>query len=295
MNITPSAFTPQNRLSEGLALPAATSATNPTGNLAAVAFDIKVPYVHQFNLALQRELPGNVAAQIAYVGILGREQLVNLPMNGRPLPDPATPGTQQPRLLSGVPTWAAVGNIGYRGNYGQRTFKGVQAVIERRFSGRWGGRVAYAWSEGEQHIPNTNFPYSTVPAGANKFEDLLKVLTFEDSRTPDIVTHRMTIGMNYRLGLAEDATGFMGALAKGWQVNGIAVIQTGTPFTVTNLTARSNTGGGDRPNTIADPNLPGGERTITRWFNTEAFTRATGRYVRRHPAELGVGPRRGDR
>jgi hypothetical protein len=110
-----------------------------------------------------------------------------------------------------------------------------------------------------------------VPAGANKFEDLLEVLTFEDSRTPDVVTHRMTIGMNYRLGLAENANGFVGALAKGWQVNGIAVIQTGTPFTVTNLSARSNTGGGDRPNTIADPNLPGGERTITRWFNTAAF------------------------
>ena len=271
LNITPSAFTPLNRLSEGLAPPSATSATSPTGNLAGVAFDIKVPYVHQFNIALQRELKGNVAAQIAYVGILGREQLVNLPMNGRPLPNPATPGTQQPRLLSGVPAWAAVGNIGYRGNFGQRTFKGVQAVLERRFSGRWGGRVAYAWSEGEQHIPNTNFPYASVPAGANKFADLLNVLTFEDSRTPDVVTHRMTLGMNYQLGLAEHATGFMGALAKGWQVNAIAVIQTGTPFTVTNLTARSNTGGGDRPNTIADPNLPGGERTITRWFNTEAF------------------------
>ena len=271
LNITPSSFNPQNRLSEGLAPPLATSATNPTGDLAAVAYDIKVPYVHQFNIALQRELPGKVAAQIAYVGILGREQLTGLPMNGRPLPDAATPGVQQPRLLSAVPAWAAVGNIGYRSNYGQRTFKGVQAVVERRFSERWGGRIAYAWSQGKQHIPNSNFPYSSVPAGANKFEDLLKVITFEDSRTPDVVTHRMTLGMNYQLGLAENATGFMEALAKGWQVNGIVVIQTGTPFTVTNLTTRSNTGGGDRPNTIADPNLPGSERTITRWFNTAAF------------------------
>ena len=254
-----------------------------------------MPYVHQFNIALQRELQGNVAAQIAYVGILGREQLVNLPMNGRPLPDAATPVTQQPRLLSGVPTWAAVGNIGYRGNFGQRTFKGVQAVVERRFSGRWGGRVAYAWSKGEQHVPNTNFPYASVPAGANKFEDLLNVLTFEDSRTPDVVTHRMTLGMNYQLGFAEDATGFVGALAKGWQVNAIAVIQTGTPFTVTNLTARSNTGGGDRPNTIADPDLPGGRAHDHPLVQHGGVRGATDRYVRRHPAELGVGPRCGDR
>ena len=38
-------------------------------------------------------------------------------------------------------------------------------------------------------------------------------------------------------------------------------------------TDRSNTGGGqDRPNdTGADPNLPGDQRTIARWFNTDAY------------------------
>ena len=40
LNISPPSFAPQNRLSDGLPQPAATSATNPTGNLAAIAFDV---------------------------------------------------------------------------------------------------------------------------------------------------------------------------------------------------------------------------------------------------------------
>lgn len=48
-------------------------------------------------------------------------------------------------------------------------------------------------------------------------------------------------------------------------------MQSGTPFNITNGSARSNTGSGDRPNQIKDPNLPSRERTLTRWFDTSAF------------------------
>jgi hypothetical protein len=58
---------------------------------------------------------------------------------------------------------------------------------------------------------------------------------------------------------------------KGWQVNAIAVLQSDTPFNITNGSARSNTGSGDRPNQTKDPNLPSSERTLTRWFDTSAF------------------------
>lgn len=49
------------------------------------------------------------------------------------------------------------------------------------------------------------------------------------------------------------------------------MLQSGTPFTVTNSSARANTGGGDRPDQIGDPELPGSQRTVSRWFNTAAF------------------------
>jgi hypothetical protein len=77
--------------------------------------------------------------------------------------------------------------------------------------------------------------------------------------------------VNYELPFARSARGFKGALAKGWIVNGIVVAQTGVPFTVTNATARDNTGGGDRPNRIASGVLPAGQRSFHHWFDTTAF------------------------
>jgi hypothetical protein len=77
--------------------------------------------------------------------------------------------------------------------------------------------------------------------------------------------------VNYELGIAREAAGIAGFLAKGWQINAIAVMMSGTPFNITNGTARSNTGSGDRPNQIKDPNLASDQRTLTRWFDTSAF------------------------
>ena len=54
-------------------------------------------------------------------------------------------------------------------------------------------------------------------------------------------------------------------------MNVISVMQSGTPFTITNASARSNTDEGDRPNQIGDSKLPESERIVTLWFNTAAF------------------------
>ena len=50
-------------------------------------------------------------------------------------------------------------------------------------------------------------------------------------------------------------------------------MQTGLPFTITNQTARTNTGGADRPNQISDPTL--NDSTIGRWFDTSVFVAQT--------------------
>jgi hypothetical protein len=63
-------------------------------------------------------------------------------------------------------------------------------------------------------------------------------------------------------------------LLGGWQISGIHVVQSGLPLTsvlggstVLNL-------GSDRvarPNVIGNPELPQSQRTVERWFNTDAF------------------------
>ena len=51
------------------------------------------------------------------------------------------------------------------------------------------------------------------------------------------------------------------------------IVQSGAPFTVNLAVDRANIGAGpaQRPDQLGDPNLPDGERTPERWFDTGAF------------------------
>ena len=56
----------------------------------------------------------------------------------------------------------------------------------------------------------------------------------------------------------------------------IATIESGAPFTINDQTDRANVGQGpaQRPNCLRDPNLPAGQRTVDRYFDTAAFSPA---------------------
>jgi hypothetical protein len=83
------------------------------------------------------------------------------------------------------------------------------------------------------------------------------------------VRHRFVFSANYELPFLAAAKGVAHALLADWQVNAVASYHTGTPFTVTNGTARSNTGGTDRPNQVGNPELD--NPTIAQWFDINAF------------------------
>ena len=69
---------------------------------------------------------------------------------------------------------------------------------------------------------------------------------------------------------AKGVKGPAAMLARGWALQGVVVLTTGSPFDITNSAARSNTGGGDRPNVVGDPTT-GFQQSIYQWFNTAAF------------------------
>jgi hypothetical protein len=83
------------------------------------------------------------------------------------------------------------------------------------------------------------------------------------------IRHRFAVTANYELPFGRSLTGAIGQLLANWQVNALAAWQSGLPVNITNATARTNTGGADRPNLIGDPNIS--NPTYTQWFNTAAF------------------------
>ena len=57
----------------------------------------------------------------------------------------------------------------------------------------------------------------------------------------------------------------------GWQVGGILALLSGTPLDNRYAPDTINTGGRFRGDLVGDPNLPESQRTVDRWFNTDAY------------------------
>ena len=58
-----------------------------------------------------------------------------------------------------------------------------------------------------------------------------------------------------------------------WTASTVTTLQSGPPFTVTTQTNSTNafSAGALRADVTRNPNLPGGERSLGRWFDTDAF------------------------
>ena len=256
-NVTASTLQPQNRLSDGLPAPVATSPTNPTGNLVGVSVDGKIPYVQQYNLSLQREVGHHFAATLAYIGILGRNQFL---FNGATSFNlaPAGPGTVNPRRPY-YNIWPNAGNVTICGPWYNSLYQGMQATLERRYQ------------NGLSVLTTYTYAHSIDNASGSSGTGALAIPDFREHANSILdLRHRFTLLTDYSLPFGKNGKGFGSKLVKDWGVNAILVLSTGIAMDITNSAARSNTGGSDRPNLIADA-TSGFTQSPRMWFNTAAF------------------------
>ena len=228
-----------------------TDPANPTGSLTGVAFSGATPYVQQYNLTLQSEMPFGMVSTVSYVGALGRKQYI---FNGGVNVNLASPGpgTIQPRrpYYSLFPN---VSGISIAAPWYNTSYQGLQATLERRYSNGLSLVANFTWAHSIDNEPAIlNNPQTER---GDSFLDIRR---------------RFTLLADYELPFAKNGRGFAAMLAKGWGINAVAVFTTGLPFDITNSATRANTGGSDRPNLAGDPNS-GFQQSIYQWFNTAAF------------------------
>lgn len=238
---------PANRLSDGLPVPVANSVTNPSGSLSAVAFSGATPYVHQYNVTLQRQLPFGLTATASYVGVIGRDVVLSVPIND------AAPGvgTVQQRR----PYYSRLPNMQGIAMYGptyESRYHALQANVERRFARGFGVLANYTWGH-------------AIDSGEVRFRSDNSRYLVNGNAGADI-RHRFTVTSNYQLPLGKNIIG------RDWQMNVIAILQSGIGMTISNSVTSLNGGGPSRANLIGDPHLSSSERTLDRWFNTSAFS-----------------------
>jgi hypothetical protein len=83
-------------------------------------------------------------------------------------------------------------------------------------------------------------------------------------------TYELPIGKGHAL----HPSNVLGVIVSGWRVSGIVTIQSGVPLAVTQGTNNLSYAGfgTQRPNCWSNTALSGDQRTLSKWFNTGAFT-----------------------
>ena len=248
----------QNRFDSARTLadgPLRTSDPNaPNQRRRGIADDYSVPYIQQWNLSMQQQLPGRQQVTLSYVGAKGTGLRQGVDLN-QPVPGDGSVSSRRR-----WPQHASVLIYQSRGNY---TYHSLQASLVRRFaSGHY--QVAYTYSHciDDRSIGGT--PISNL--------SLSKASCSFDIRQNLRATWGWELPFGRGKALGTDVDPAINHLIGGWQVNGGVSLYGGLPFSPVAGTNTLNNGvGGVRPDRIADGNLPPSQRDVRRWFDTDAF------------------------
>ena len=266
---------------------------------------IRQPKIGQWNLSLQRELPGHLIAQVAYagsasIGLLGGPTDINqltdevqalgatvlnttvtnpfltLPVEQRPAATSilgrATLTVGQ--LLRPYPQFGRVQS--YNVNEAHATYHSLQTKVSRRFNDGLAFSAAYTFAKTIDDISGISAgPTIQVPNYQNYYNRRAdKSLSTFDVRHRFIgnVTYQLPFGSGRRF--LKD--GVAGKIVGGFSANAIVQAQSGFPLSVTAVNAAllGLAFTQLRPNLVGDPNLPDDRSKadkIAQWFNTAAF------------------------
>ena len=263
--------------------------TNPDVGLGQGVFGVnrkqKSGYAQQWNMSVQNTIGKTWNFEIGYLGSkltnlgvpdvnmnqLTVEQLsqgstliqqVANPYFGQ-IPASSTiggPTVARQQLLRPFPRFTTVAL--YRNNVGHSTYHSLQTRVEKKFSHGFTFNMAYTFS---RLIDDAGAVFDaailTGPAAVFQVADSNNRKLEKDHSTGSM-PHVFTGSFVWN-------TPFYGL-----QLAGLFRAQSGSPLAVTQATNFNAFAGFgiQRPNRISDPELPGGERTTARWFNTTAFT-----------------------
>jgi hypothetical protein len=236
------------------------------------------PYIQQYNIGAQYELMTDLVLDVAYVGNRGTGLPGFRNLNQRAVIQNAD-GSQS----AGARPYPAFGDIQWMENRVSSDYNSLQTRLEKRFSRGLSALVSYTWGRALTDAPDH---ISTSGGGAGidtgTFREPQDSYNLKADRGPAEfdVTHRfvasyiweLPFGRGRRFG--SDWNAMTDLLLGGWQLSGIHVLQSGLALTATLGGSTVLNIGGERrarPNLVGDPELPESQRTIDRWFNTDAF------------------------
>jgi Carboxypeptidase regulatory-like domain/TonB dependent receptor-like, beta-barrel len=215
-------------------------------------------YINQWNFSLGYQITPNTGLQVAYVGNHGvnlrRDENINLY-------DP----------ISGNYPYPTFGQVSIEGNSGFSSYNGLQTSFIRKF----GKGVNFDFEYTYGHVID-DVQDQTIWDGAPQDNNNLGA---ERGNGSGDIRHNVAFNVTYDLpfghgqALLADKTGVAGALVGGWKMSALGILHTGIAETVY---IPGNTYGNfnftnQRPDCIPGVSPYAAHKTITNWFNPDAF------------------------
>jgi hypothetical protein len=244
--------------------------------------DAKTLTVEEWNFTIEQQLDHNTALRVSYVGSHGYHGLLSVDPNSIPAQicsssagctAGGTPGTTK----SLVPDGAQYIPVGTRPNpylgagffwytEGNSSYNALETDLTHRLAHGLELRANYTWSK--------NLDMNSGPTGAQAQNQAQMILNRNDlpldwGPSALNVTSQSSISARYALPFKRG-----GRWLSGWQVNGIAALLTGFPFTPlvgSNRSGDGDTRNPDRPSLNPSFSGPILLNSPNQWFNPNAF------------------------
>lgn len=185
-----------------------TGSLSPTATVNSISENLVNPITQVYNLGIQRQLPGSLILDVAYVGSRSERLFINEQLN---------PGVNNIRL---DPTR---GSILVRTNGGDSNYNSLQTRLERGFKNGLFLRATYTYSKAIDDVDSEVFTTSGGDnVGSNPFDRAVdrSVATFD-------VPHRGTLSFVYDLPIHKFDSRLLRGALDGYTVGGIYRIQSG--------------------------------------------------------------------
>jgi hypothetical protein len=234
---------------------------------------VEWPYIYQFNLAVQRQLPGSVILTAAYVGTLSHDVPTMIDDNYAPyVPGIAGESTSQASINARRPYDPGVlgQNIFLITNQ-TASYHSLQVSANRPLTHHLMLSGFYVWSHAIQSSNESAIGQMTAQDFANLWEE--KGPMDADRRNVASISGMWNIdyyhGRNF----------FMKQVVNGWTLSPIYALQSGPPFEITSGgTYNDDSDGHNRPNLVSGVSAfldPHRTRAVaaSEWFNPAAFAK----------------------
>ena len=213
---------------------------SPLNLIDTVNNNLRNPVTQQWNLEVQRELPGRFILTTAYVGTRGSHLFVNQDLN---------PGSPTQALGNGRVN-PGLGDVLSRTNGADSWYHAGQVELERRFHTNFTIRASYTYSK---YLDDGSEVFTTT--GGSSVAEITTNQHFDWAPSAYDRRHRFVMAYVWDLPYVHGNT-FAKVLTKGFTLSGIGTVQTGAPGTITDGFDINGDGrGNDRP-VLGNPAQP---------------------------------------